>query len=170
MAAAAQVLTGLYRRLGDGKQAARAIQAGSSAEDRCRRLGLLPRIGEQCAQIRTAFPDEMGLEAHAWRLLVEGQAGLSAFYAVVDQDENQACRVQRKRKTTLKGFLLALQGIRTAFPEEMTSPWIQQAIQRAANLCTESLLMDLRQHDDVDPLPIYREIHEPIIEALLGAL
>lgn len=162
---ASQYLAALYRRLGDEKQAVRAIQAGSSTEERCQRLGLHAAFTEQRAKIRTEFPDETEGEACAWRLLVEGQAGLSAFHALVDQDQDKAGSIRGKRRATFKGFQMALQGIGTAFPEEMTAPWVQQAIRQAADICTETLLVGRDENPDT-----YLELHTSIREALEGAL
>lgn len=163
-------LLGLYRRLGDEKQAVRANQAGSSAEERCQRLGLHAAIAKQRATIRTEFPDETDSEAYAWRMLVEGQAGLSAFHALVDQDQTKAGTIRGKRRATFRGFQIALQGLRAAFPEEMTTSWIKQAIHQAADICAETLLLGLEEHPDMERPEMYQELHTSIREALEGQL
>lgn len=167
---ASQILMGLYRRLGDEKQASRAIQAGASADERCQRLNLHAQIHEQRAQFRTEYPDETEAESAAWRLLVEGQAGLSAFHALVDHNHFHAEGIRSKRHNTYRGFQVALRGFRTAFPEEMTAPWIQQTIHQAADLCARTIVFDVDEPSEAHREGMYNDLYESFLKALQEAL
>lgn len=62
-----------------------------------------------------------------------------AFYKMIE-DHDERSIVQGQRTVTLKVLKTALRGYRSAFPEELTLPGVQRAIEAAANRCSDSFV------------------------------
>lgn len=163
---ASRFLQGLYRVLGDGRQAANAIQAGAPAEERGSRLGLSARISAFRAMYGSEDPDETKAEGRAWQFLVEAQAGICAFHAMV-YDHEKGRSLQGSRTAANKAFQVALRGYRIAFPEEMSEPGISGAIVAAANTCVEAFLEDLEDSNEEERESLRRRLDQTIREALI---
>ncbi|WP_005034620.1 hypothetical protein [Holophaga foetida] len=159
--AASRHLLKLYRRLGDPKQATRAIQAGQPAEERASRLALAQRH-EAFRATLAVLTEEEG-EATAWCQLLEALAGQCAFIALVEQ-EGPARGLQGARQANHRAFTIALQGYRTAFPEPLASQGITSALQDAAATCATNLAQNLEEPPD---LRAY--LHASILDGLRKA-
>ena len=155
----------LYRILGDDRQAAMARQAGGPSEERAQRLGLLAQVAALNIIFEAEHPEETIGEEKAWQILVESHAGLFAFHGLVDNNE-KAGSLRGSRTGTTKAFHKALKGYRTAFPEEMTIPGIQKAIENAANRCAEVFSVSVDGATEKEKSDLRREIHANILEAL----
>ena len=68
--AASRYLVRLYRALGDGRQAAAALQGCGACEERQQRLGLQGLSQALADASGAAHPEEGSGEARAWQLLV----------------------------------------------------------------------------------------------------
>lgn len=164
---ASRFLQVLYRRLGDEKQAANAIQAGAPAEERGSRVGLGTRIAALKIVHGQESPDAAPGEARSWRLLVEAQAGICAFHAMADHgDDSKARSIRGARTANNKAFQQALRGYRTAFPEEMSEAGISQAIEDAANRCVVSFLEDLTDASEEERQTFRQDLNRTILDAL----
>ncbi|WP_148300407.1 hypothetical protein [Holophaga foetida] len=161
---ASRFLARLYRAMGDGRQASNAIQAGAPSEERAQRLGLAPRVAEGQAVFGDEVGEEIEKEIRAWQSLVESQAGISAFHAMVEGCSRGRRGLRGARQAAGKAFHRAVQGYRIAFPEEMAREGISLAIQAATILCMEAFLVDLNG----DPA-LGQELHRNILEALQAA-
>jgi len=160
-------LLALYRRLGDEKQAANAIQAGAPAEERGGRLGLGPRIAALKLIHGQEAPDAAPGEARSWQVLVEAQAGVCAFHAMADHcDDGKARSLRGARTANNKAFQASLRGYRIAFPEEMSAVGISEAIDAAAETCLASFLEDLTDASDEERESIRKDLGLTIREAL----
>lgn len=167
--AASRHLARLYRTLGDGKQASHALQAGSPAEERAQRLGLLAQLPAAEARLKDDVSEETEQEAWAWQSLIESQAGICAFHAMV-LDHQDSRGLRGSRTAASRAFQLALKGYRIAFPEPLTSIGIGQAIEAAADGCVRAFVEDLpEQSDEACNSEAIREIHRSISEALRAA-
>ena len=159
-------LVRLYRILGDDRQVFLAIQARGPSEERAQRLGLQTRIEALQAVFVAEFPEETIGEKKAWELLVEAQAGHCAFHGLVD-DHEKSGSLRGPRTATTKAFHKSLEGYRVAFPDEMTTPGIKQAIERAAKRCAESFTLDLEEATDQVRSDLGKELQANILDALL---
>lgn len=155
----------LYRILGDERQAYIASQAGGLSEERAQRLRLRARIATLNAVFATGYPEETDGEEKAWQLLIEANAGLNAFYGLVE-DHEQGGSIRGARTATNKAFHKALKGYRTAFPEDTTIPGIQQASAQAALRCAEAFSFEVDGTTDQEKSDLRQELHGYILEAL----
>lgn len=163
---ASRQLTGLYRALGDGKQAFNAIQAGVPSEERAQRLGLTGRLPGAEALLGASDSEVPERESQAWQALIKSQAGLCAFHGMV-ADHERAHALQGARNVSNKAFQAALKGYRIAFPEPMASEGIAAAILAAADGCVAAFLKDLEESGDPsDFSETARHVHRSILEAL----
>ena len=158
-------LVRLYRILGDDRQVFIAMQARGPSEERAQRLGLQARIAALQAVFVAEFPEETISEKKAWELLVEAQAGNCAFHGLVD-DHEKSGSLRGPRTATTTAFHKSLQGYRTAFPDEMTTPGIKRAIERAAKRCAESFTLELEEATDQERSDLRQELHSNILQAL----
>lgn len=164
---ASRFLQALYRRLGDEKQAANAIQAGAPAEERGSRLGLSPRIAAFKIIHSQESTDATPSEARSWQVLVEAQAGVCAFHAMADHcDDGKARSLRGARTANNKAFQQALRGYRTAFPEEISEAGITQAIDDAANACVATFLEDLADATEEEREALRCDLSRTILAAL----
>lgn len=166
---ASRYLTHLYRTLNDEKQTSNAIRSGAPAEERAQRLGLAIQVSAMQALFVEKHSEELLGEAHAWQALVEAQAGLAAFHAMVDGKSGESHGLHGMRTATNKAFQRALQGYRIAFPEQMAREGIAKAIRAAADRCSETFLADL--DDNVSPeasSTLALEIQKNILEVLMA--
>jgi len=165
---ASRFLVGLYRALADDKQVANATQAGAHAEEQATRLGLRSRI----AAMRTLFEDqnpmELSREPRAWLILIEAQAGLSAFHSLVDGHE-RGSSIRGSRTATEKAFLRSLRGYRVAFPDEMTTVGIRWAIENAAARCASSFTLEVDGASDAEQEELRSQLHATILDTLIEA-
>lgn len=164
---ASRFLAGLYRGLGDGKQASNAIQAGAPAEERARRLGLAPRVTEGLTLFGEGEVQEIEKENEAWLSLVESHAGISAFHAMAEGCSSRQRGLHGARQAAAKALDRALQGYRVAFPDHMAHEGISRAISVATSACTAAFLAAISE----DPgLEIHtgqvQDLHQTILEAL----
>lgn len=155
----------LYRTLGDERQVYIASQASGLSEERTQRLKLQTRIAALNVVFVNEYPEETHGEEKAWQLLIEANAGLSAFHGLVDDHEQGGC-IRGARTATNKAFHKALRGYRTAFPEEMTIPGVQQAIEQAALRCAETFSFEVDGTTDQEKSDLRKELHGYILEAL----
>jgi len=166
-AVASRYLLRLYRLLGDDKQAANAIQAGKSAEERADRQGLKPLV----ASMLTIFSEEnqdltLG-EARAWETLIEAHAGISAFHAMVEGHGEHARRLQGLRNATTKALDRSMHGYRVAFPEEMANEGIRGAVDRAATICAQMFIDDMPESEIEEDIEAVRvNIYQEVLNAL----
>ena len=145
---ASRWLTNLYRGFGDDRQAAAATQAGAPSVERLNRLGLRDRVISAKDRFNAEFGEETLAEQAAWKALVEAQAGISAFYAMTDSaDKKPPPGFRGSRTTHNKAFGKAIQGFRTAFPDEVAKEGVAAAIRRATTACVDAFLTTL---DEVD--------------------
>jgi len=141
-------LTRLYRSLGDDRQAALAIQVGKPGMERLSRLGLESRLPAQLEGFLRQHPDETQAEEAAWSLLVEAYGGISAFIAVTDATDGRAAHGLRGTRTATNGaFRKALQGFRTAFPDEVGDLAVTTATHKACAQCANAFLADVDEED-----------------------
>ncbi len=164
---ASRWLAGLYRRLQDPRQAMQAIQAGAPAEERARRLGITSRGPEASTAFANQIANEEEGERLAWITLIQAQAGICAFHGVVDGQEN-AKSLRGPRTAAHRAFEGAIRGFRTAFPEEISKPGIETAIEDAAIRCSQTFVNDLDDEPDVEG--VLRAIREEILIALRQAV
>jgi hypothetical protein len=136
---AAGHLVALYRALDDDRQASCAMRALGACEERARRLGLRA----DPFPVAAGEPETVA-EARAWSTLLEAQAGLLAFHAVVGAGPGPG--LQGNRSATHKAFRLALQCLRTAFPEALAAQDSRRALARMAG-CLEAFTQDLAAPD-----------------------
>ena len=68
---------------------------------------------------------------------------------------------------TTKAFHKSLLGFRAAFPEEMATPSIQQAIETAATRCSEIYSLDVDGATDQERAELRKELRTNIPEALM---
>lgn len=162
-------LTRLYRVLGDDRQAAMAQQACGPCEERSKRLGLSARIQALQSVFAARHPDETLGELKAWETMVEAQAGLLAFHCLVDEDHERGRNLRGSKTQTTKAFQKALRGYRTAFPEEITFPGFQQAIETAALHCAKAFSLDLEETTDEEKRNLQQELQTKILDALMDA-
>ena len=159
-------LVRLYRILGDERQVYLAMQARGPCEERAQRLGLQTRIAALQAVFITEIPQETAGEQKAWELIIEAQAGLAAFHGMVD-DHEKGGSLRGPRSATTKAFHKSLLGYRAAFPEEVTTPGIQRAIETAATRCSESFALEVDGTTEEERAELRREIHANILDALM---
>lgn len=145
---AARHLAGLYRRLGDDRQVATALQSVGSAEERARRLGIEGRVNSAREAFLRQFPNEIEAESAAWQSLIEAQAGICAFHAMVEEDHEKGKPLRGSRIASLKAFKKALLGLRTAFPEPMAQEGIERAVQNASRTCADLFVQGLKSMGD----------------------
>lgn len=141
-------LARLYRILGDDRQAATALQSAGLAEERARRLGIEGGVASARDTFQRQYPDETDAEAAAWQVLVEAQAGICAFHAMVEENHEKGKSLRGSRIASLKAFRKALAGLRTAFPEPMAQDGITRAIHTASRTCAELFAHDLESMGD----------------------
>ncbi len=166
-AVASRYLLGLYRVLGDDKQAANAMQAGKSSEERARRLGLDIQMAAMKTLHGEIDPENMLAEARAWGILVEAYAGICAFHAMVDSQAGQGRSLQGARNTANKALERSIHGFRMAFPEEMAREGIQRAIEAAACICAKTFVDDLTGEDlDLKREALEKSVYQDILNAL----
>ena len=164
--AASRHLAGLYRALGDGKQAFNAIQAGVPSEERAQRFGLTSRLPDGKAIFGKSDSEVLESESEAWRTLIKAQAGLCAFHGMV-ADHERARALQGARNVSNKAFQAALRGYRIAFPEPMASDGIAEAILAAADGCVAAFKKDLEESgESSDFSETAQHVHRSILEAL----
>jgi hypothetical protein len=155
-------LVGLYRILGDDRQATLAMQACGPCEERAQRLGLQARIKVLDAAFAADYPEELLGEEKAWQLVVEAHAGLCALHGLIDDLEQDFARTGSA--TALRH---ALRGYRTAFPEECTIPGIHQAMASAAARCADTFVSDGDDPEDRETLEYRRRLQITLLDALL---
>lgn len=166
-ASASRFLAGLYRVLGDEKQAANAIQAGAPAEEMGRRYGLAVRIAVFKIVCGTEG-DEVEGEAKAWELLVEAQAGIAALHAMAQGQGEKVRGLVGARNMAAKALTRAIRGYRSAFPEEMVETGIRRAVERAADHCATAFVGDLSELDSSEDLEGLRSaVREEVLVSLL---
>jgi len=156
---AARHLARLYRRLGDDKQAAAALESLSPAEAHVRKWRIqVPRDGLSLDQL-----GEMEAEALAWEHLLEGQAGVCAFHAVIE-----AGKVRGSRKPTERGYLRALKGLHTAFPAGVAEACHGRAIRRVSTMCADLFIQDLGEEGTPQERErLHRTIQDGILQTFL---
>jgi len=164
--AACGYLVRLYRALGDDRQASVALRACGPSEERAQRSGLQAQVAASTAEFAAGQADDTVGEQNAWELLVEAQAGLCAFHAMVD-DHEKGGSLRGLRTNTNKAFEKALLGYRVAFPEEMTVVGIGRAVATAADRCSDSFSLNLADATDEEKSTLRREIHASILEGLM---
>jgi len=165
---ASRFLTGLYRALGDDRQVANATQAGAHAEEQAIRLSLRSRISAMRTLFDDQDPAELSRESRAWQILIEAQAGLSAFHCLVDGHE-RGSSIRGSRTATEKAFLRSLRGYRVAFPEEMTTVGIQRAIEIAAARCASSFTLEVDGASEQEQVDLRNQLHATILDTLIEA-
>lgn len=158
-------LVRLYRILGDDRQAFMAVQAQGPCAERVQRLGLQSRIADLQAVFIAGIPQETAGEQQAWELLIEAQAGLCAFHGMAN-DHEKSGSLRGSRTGTTRAFHKSLLGYRTAFPEEMTIPGIQLAIETAASRCAEAFSLDVDGATDQEKAEVREELRINILDAL----
>jgi len=163
---ASNYLVRLYRILGDERQVYLAMQARGPCEERAQRLGLAPRVQALHNVFVAENPEDAIGEQKAWELLLNAQAGLVAFYGLVDGHEKHGS-LRGPRNATTKAFHKSLLGYRTAFPEEMTIPGIQRTLEIAAVRCAESFSLEVDGAIEEEKTDLRREIHADILDALM---
>lgn len=145
---ASRWLTRLYRTLRDDHQAATAIQAGAPSEERLKRLGLHGRVSSMDALFNQDHPEETQAEKAAWTALIEGQAGLAAFFAITDStDGKPSPGLRGPRTATFAAFRKAIQGFHTAFPNSTVTKGVALATQRVTKTCVEAFLASVEEGD-----------------------
>jgi len=160
-------LVRLYRFLGDDRQAYLAMQGSGPCEERAQRLGLHPQVAALRAVFVAEHPEETLSEEKAWQLMIEAHSGLCAFHGLVD-DHEKGGSLRGSRTGTNKAFRMALRGYRSAFPEEITIPGIQQAIETAATRCAEAFSIEVDGVADDEKVDLRRELHSNILEAIIS--
>jgi len=163
---ARRYLTRLYRVLDDDRQAAMAQQACGPCEERAQRLGLHGRIQALQTEFADMHPDDTLGELKAWETMVQAQAGLLAFHSLVDEDHERSRNLRGSKTQTTKAFQKALRGYRTAFPEEITFPGFQQAIETAAFHCAEAFSQEVGDLTDEEKRNLQREVQAKLLDAL----
>jgi hypothetical protein len=120
-AGATLYLRGFYQRMQDSKQAARAEKAGKGVQEQFARLS--PRATqhlnaavERLAQVEKDLGD-FESEYQAWSKALHGLMAIAIWADIADalQDPPRITTVGRKANRAL---IAALEGIRTAFPED----------------------------------------------------
>lgn len=109
--------------------------------------------------------DSIG-EQKGWELIIQAQAGLAAFHGMVD-DHEKGGSLRGPRTATTKAFHKSLLGYRTAFPDEITMPGIQRAIEIAATRCAESFAFEVDETTDQEKYALLQELHTNILDALM---
>ena len=164
---ASTYLVKLYRALGDDRQADTALRSCGPCEERAKRLGLQARISELHAVFVASHPESSPGEAKAWQLLVEAQAGLSAFHGIVS-DHQKGGSLRGDRTATTKALHKSLQGYRVAFPVEMASEGIEKALVVATARCADTFAQDLEA--DGDSAQAKTELRQDLYQSILDAL
>jgi len=160
---AAEYLVKLYRRLRDDRQAAMALLAGGPCEERARRCGLASRISGERPGFLVDPSKETWYEALSWELLIEAHAGLLAFHSVVGQDSGSARGLRGSRTATQKALRHAVQGYRTAFPEEMAEPGIRRTIGRTVTRFMETFIEDFQVEVESERASLRQDLHDAIL-------
>jgi hypothetical protein len=164
---ASEHLVRLYRRLGDNRQAASAMLAAGPCEERARRLGLTFRTTPGSVAFMEDQEGETEREAACWAILVQAHAGVLAFHAVVDPGGVVSRGLRGSRSATVKALRRALQGFRTAFPEELAGPWIREALAMALERFSGSFTAQVRMAEGTDRSSIQRELQDLLFGSLL---
>ena len=159
-------LVQLYRKLHDDRQADLAMRALGRCEERAQRLGLQVRKAVLQAEFAAENLDETIGEQKAWELLIEAQAGICAFYGMVD-DFEMGRGIRGPSTVTMKAFHKSLQGYRAAFPEEVTTPGIQRAVEIAASKCSEAFALEVDGITEEHKANLRQEIHSNVLDALM---
>ncbi len=146
--ASGRFLVHLYRRLGDDKQAAAALEVMAPSEERAARLGL---------RGVAAFPvpplvDETEAEARAWEALLEAQAGFCSFHAVIDGPRGP-------RRSAERAYFRAVRGLETAFPAEWAAGRRKAILQKVSTQCADLFVQDLEAEGSPEARA---ELHEQI--------
>jgi len=166
---ASNYLVRLYRILGDDRQVYLTMQARGHCEERAQRLGLSPRVKALHNVFVAEQPEDSVGEAKAWELLLTAQAGLAAFYGIVD-DHEKGGSLRGPRTATTKAFHKSLLGYRTAFPEEITIPGIHRAFEIAARICAESFALEVDDSNEEEKAGLRSEIHANILDGLMNKI
>lgn len=145
---AVRYLAAFYRQLRDDRQATAALQSLGPAEERARRLGIEGRVIAEREVFLRQYVDETEAEAAAWHSLIEAQAGICAFHALVADDPDRNKPLRGARCASLKAFKRAVVGMRTAFPEPMAEEGIAKAVDAASRTSTDLFVMGLESLDD----------------------
>lgn len=164
---ASEHLVRLYRSLGDDRQAASAMLAAGPCEERARRLGLAYRTAPGSVGFLEGQESETDREAACWAFLVQAHAGVLAFHTVVDPGAASSRGLRGSRSATAKALRRALQGFRTAFPEELAGPWIRGALAAALERFSGAFTAQVRGADDTDRPAIKHELQEVLFGSLL---
>ncbi|WP_306601567.1 hypothetical protein [Geothrix sp. 21YS21S-2] len=136
-AAASAFLGELYVRLEDPRQRAAALQALDAAGSLAGHLGLTPHPAPFSTEGLTVVEAEAG----AWSQLIQAQAGLCAFRALVPgPGPRPVLRPWRAMETAFKASVL---GVRTAFPDAMAEDLLARAFQAVARTCADLFVADL---------------------------
>lgn len=163
-------LASFYRRLKDDRQATTALQAVGSAEERARRLRLEGRVIAEKETLLRQFSDETDAEATAWQSLIEAQAGIYAFHALVEEDPDKSKPLRAARIANMKAFRKALAGLRTAFPEAMAQEGIARAVHAASKTSTDLFVQGLESLDNggqVQGAELRKSLYQQISDALM---
>jgi len=164
---ASRWLTRLYRTLRDDRQASTAIQAGAPMEERLKRLGLHGRIASLDARFNQEHPEETRAEEAAWTALVEGQAGLSAFFALTDStDGKPSPGLRGSRTATYAAFRKAIRGFHTAFPASMAEEGVTLATRKASRTCVDAFLASADEEDPKQREQLRDALDAIVLEAL----
>ena len=168
---ASRWLTRLYRTLLDDRQAATAIQAGTPAEERLKRLGLQERVVALAEWFSQTYPEETQAEEAAWTALVEAHAGLSAFFAITNSTDGKPAPGLRGARTAAYAALhKSIRGFHTAFPEARVKQGVTAALQKAADTCADAFMADLAEEDPERRGQLRAGLEATVFEALEGVV
>jgi hypothetical protein len=125
-------LVTFYRRLGDEKQASRALEIMVPSEKWMARMGLSPQAEPWCPEEQ----DEVAAEAQAWERLLEAQMGICSFHAMMNSPRGVLNASGRAHRA-------AIRGMETAFPWEWVTLRRQHLLRKVSTLCARLFVLDM---------------------------
>ncbi|MBI3132601.1 MAG: hypothetical protein HYZ13_14900 [Acidobacteria bacterium] len=142
IAGATFYLRGLYQRLGDSQQAARAEQAGQMAQEQLHRVTLdsSARIQEASKRLRQVEAEQGDPQAEqmAWKEALIGLLAIAIWAGVADAIEERATPSPVCRKAS-KALAAGLDASKTAFPDDLRVQLVDEMTKVAVDGSIEGL-------------------------------
>lgn len=152
-------LVALYRRLGDDKQAARALEIMVPSGKWMAKQGWVPQVDPWCP----GEQDEVAAEAKAWEDILEAQMGIYSFHAMM----GSPCGVMN---ASGRAYRSAIRGMETAFPMEWTSVRRKAILLKVSTLCANLFVLDMGEDGSAEErAKLYDAIEAGIRQGLAPA-
>jgi hypothetical protein len=121
-------LKGLYLRLDDSKQAARAEKAGQAVQEQLQRIASDASVRLQKSVDRfleiEKLEGDLSSERHAWMEAIHGLLAIAIWAGVADSLQERVTKSPAGKKAT-QAIEVAMKAAKTAFPEEVRKDLVQ---------------------------------------------